>query len=553
MPDFLDQTTTQAPMEARLNLALLHAELARLDILLSHEIRRWQLAGQDLADAFRGLHISEAEAAGLLARSPGESWGETVSLPPDEQESLATALDRVEEQIQTLVELAHRHEKTPGLEHLAVAFGLDRFDLDTLLVCLAPALDRRYERLYAYLQDDVTRKQPRVDLLLNLLCDPGLDRLLALSHFAVDAPLFKYHLLERAGDDLPGTSSPLNHVLAVDASLVAWLLGRYQPHSDLGAHATLRRPDSGGIDAPLPAAAQAELEQIAGLDAPPIVLFWGSDTGAQQAAARFVARRSERPLLTVDLAGATEDGLPPLRALRLALRDALLTGALPFLTGWDACLDGTEDAQPALLAELFACPGLVVVSGRSGWQARGLDRDRRLVRIEFPLPGYAQRLDLWSHFLGPDAGDEPGIGALAGQFALTTHQIRDAVASARDRAGQEAAPLADRHLFAAARAHSNPYLSSLARKIVPRYDWADIVLPDDQLALLREIVASVRGRPLVLEAWGVGRKLASSAGITILFAGPPGTGKTMAAEVMAAELGLDLYKIDLSTVVSKYI
>lgn len=93
----------------------------------------------------------------------------------------------------------------------------------------------------------------------------------------------------------------------------------------------------------------------------------------------------------------------------------------------------------------------------------------------------------------------------------------------------------------------------MARKIKPRYAWDDIILPDDQRRILHEIVETVRGRPVVLEQWGVGRKLASSAAITVLFAGDPGTGKTMAAEVMANELKLDLYKIDLSTVVSKYI
>jgi SpoVK/Ycf46/Vps4 family AAA+-type ATPase len=108
-------------------------------------------------------------------------------------------------------------------------------------------------------------------------------------------------------------------------------------------------------------------------------------------------------------------------------------------------------------------------------------------------------------------------------------------------------------LFAAARAHSNVRLAALAKKIAPRFSWEDIVLPDDQLALLREIINTVRGRPKVLDTWGVGEKLASSRGVTVLFSGPPGTGKTMAAEIIADELGLDLYKIDLSTVVSKYI
>jgi SpoVK/Ycf46/Vps4 family AAA+-type ATPase len=107
--------------------------------------------------------------------------------------------------------------------------------------------------------------------------------------------------------------------------------------------------------------------------------------------------------------------------------------------------------------------------------------------------------------------------------------------------------------MAAARTASSSRLSGLARKVPSRYGWTDIVLPVDQILLLQEIVASVRGRPTVLEEWGLGRKLASSRGVSVLFAGPPGTGKTMAAEIIAADLGLDLYKIDLSSIVSKYI
>jgi SpoVK/Ycf46/Vps4 family AAA+-type ATPase len=120
-------------------------------------------------------------------------------------------------------------------------------------------------------------------------------------------------------------------------------------------------------------------------------------------------------------------------------------------------------------------------------------------------------------------------------------------------AEQDGRSLESQHLFAAARAHSNPRLAALARKITPRYDWLDLILPGDQVEILREMVATIRSRPLVLEEWGVGKKLAASAGITALFFGSPGTGKTMGAEVIARELGLDLYKIDLSNMISKYI
>jgi SpoVK/Ycf46/Vps4 family AAA+-type ATPase len=205
----------------------------------------------------------------------------------------------------------------------------------------------------------------------------------------------------------------------------------------------------------------------------------------------------------------------------------------------------------------------VVLAGQATWQPRGLERDRRLTWVEFPLPDFEHRLALWNFFarrrLGLPAEAELPAGLhaslpdLAGQFTLSAAQIGEAVAAAADRAAQRATPLDRQDLFQTARAYSNPSLATLAHKIETRYTWDDIVLPADQVSLLREIIATVRGRPLVLEAWGVGRKLASSAGVTVLFAGPPGTGKTMAAEVIAGELGLELYKIDLSTVVNKYI
>ena len=593
------------------SLRHLEAELARIDARIRRAVHCWQLAGQDPTDAFRGLYVSNAEAETLLERPIGTNWGYTVAPKSREARAFAKAEAQASRQAQALAEAAHRQGQVVRLEHMATAFGLDRFDLDIFLICLAPALDLRYERIYGYLQDDVTRKRPGVNLVLDLLCKPGADRLLMLSRFAddvYDAPLFRYRVLERVSAGPP--SLPLlSQTLHVDEAIVAWLLGRYQPHAELGPYATLLWPEENETDRLLAAEStrcDALFKCVAPLEWPavgpstplgvnadvpsvveqPIVVFHGPDRVSQAAAARRLAAQARRPLLTVDLEGVTGAGCPPPRALQLALRDARLAGAVPCLAGWDACLAEDGTLSPDLLAQLCAHPDMVVVAGRATWQPGGVDRERPMFWIEFPVPAYAQRVALWRHFLqigksanrqigesewvaagegardrSADAGrlstaaveGELDLAALAGQFALTTGQIRDAVASARDRAAQRGGPLQPEDLFAAARAHSSPRLSSLARKIEPRYTWADIVLPDDQLALLREIVATVRGRPLVLDEWGVGRKLVSSAGVTILFAGPPGTGKTMAAEVIAAELGLDLYKIDLSTIVSKYI
>jgi len=260
--------------------------------------------------------------------------------------------------------------------------------------------------------------------------------------------------------------------------------------------------------------------------------------------------------MLLDLPGRTAEGEEEANLLlivRLAARDATLTGSILWVRGWDACLtDGFP--HPQLLQTVLSCTAPVILSGRAGWRAVGLERTRRLALFAFSIPEYSQRKALWLHNLA-DARHIPekDLAYTAGQFLLTSSQIRDAAAAALDRAAQHGRPPAVEDVMAAARLHSSARLEGLARKINPRYGWKELILPADQVAILKEILATVRGRPVVLGEWGVGEKLVPGGGLTVLFAGPPGTGKTMAAEILAGELGLDLYKIDLSTIVSKYI
>jgi SpoVK/Ycf46/Vps4 family AAA+-type ATPase len=148
------------------------------------------------------------------------------------------------------------------------------------------------------------------------------------------------------------------------------------------------------------------------------------------------------------------------------------------------------------------------------------------------------------------------ISALASKFKFTGGQIQDAAATAENLARYRDAKTVSitmTDLYEACRLHSNQKLATLARKITPKYVWDDIVLAVDRLEQLREICNHVKYRDRVYGAWGFDRKLSLGKGLSVLFAGPSGTGKTMAAEIIASDLGLELYKIDLSTVVSKYI
>ena len=145
-----------------LSLAHLQAELARIDLRIQREVRRWQLAGQDPSDTFRGLKVTDQEVLGLLARPFGASWGQTVDLE-EEAGAFAAAEAEALRASQALVKAAARRGQTLRLGHLAATCGLDAFELDAFLICLAPTLDLRYERLYGYLQDDVTANRRQLE------------------------------------------------------------------------------------------------------------------------------------------------------------------------------------------------------------------------------------------------------------------------------------------------------------------------------------------------------------------------------------------------------
>jgi SpoVK/Ycf46/Vps4 family AAA+-type ATPase len=281
----------------------------------------------------------------------------------------------------------------------------------------------------------------------------------------------------------------------------------------------------------------------------------GRDARALHWAAARLAQAGGLSLLLLDLAPlAASLGLEA--ALELAEREGALQPAAVAVL--DAQTLKPEDAErlrarlgdrPAVRAPLL----ILLSDGRFHWQG---------LTIALPDPDYAARRELWREGLTTlDRPGQPELGTdtlagLADRFRLTARQIEDAVQTAR-----AAAIWRDPHnphvgqvdLFAAARTHSTPILSNLARKITPHYGWDDIVLPADTVAQMREICSYVEHRHTVYEQWGFGRKLALGLGLMALFAGESGTGKTMAAEIIAGALGLDLYKIDLSNVISKYI
>ncbi len=383
-----------APGKDDLSLEHLQAELKRIDILIRREVQRWQLAGQDPSDEFRGLYLSDAQSEVLLARPFGTSWGQTVSLTPDETRAFDAVQAQAAQQSRALAQTARQQGHLVRLEHLAATFGLDQFEMDVFLVSLAPSLDTRYGQLYGYLQDDVSRKQASVNLALNLLSAPGSERLKMMPRFGDDAPLFKYRLVERIPAPRTEKSPLLSQALEPDPAIVAWLLGEYQPHAELKPHAQLIRPQTNVQDLVLASDVWPGLEHA--IDKEPVLVFYGPDGATQHATARLVAAHTKRPLLQVSLGSVAAAGKPPHQALKLALRDARFIGAIPYLTGWDVCLVESTP-PPSLLAELFTYSGLTIIAGQKSWQAQGIARERTLLWMDFDVPDYRNGCAIQRH------------------------------------------------------------------------------------------------------------------------------------------------------------
>ena len=234
----------------------------------------------------------------------------------------------------------------------------------------------------------------------------------------------------------------------------------------------------------------------------------------------------------------------------LAQREAALQHAALLLQDLHR-LKPEESAQLLWRLETRPLAPLIFLGSDGGFAWPGLS-------ITLPAPEFEARRSLWAHRLStldPLLAESAADG-LAAKFQLGASQIADAVQAAEGNAlwrspNEPAVTLDD--LYAAARAQSTPILSSLARKIVPRFNWDAIVLPPDQIQQLREMCSHVEHHHTVYSRWGLERRLGLGQGMMALFAGPSGTGKTMAADILAGALGLDLYRIDLSGVVSKYI
>jgi Winged helix domain, variant/ATPase family associated with various cellular activities (AAA) len=500
------------------SLRYLLARLALVESRVRRAVAARRAGDPNPDDPFRGLYLTEEVVAALLA-----SAREPVTPEPADEQLLAGA--------ERDADHAERAGADLRLRRLARAFELTTLDVEVLLVALAPDIDARFEQLYGYLNDDVTRRRASTGLALALCGVPEASASGRLV-FAADGPLVAGGLMVVEELERPF----LSRSIRVPDRVTSHLLGDDRPD-----------PALADVLVPPPPTVRSGVDAVArALAADTVLTYLRERPGAAGlslacTAAAAVGRRAV--VLDLRRFAGRADGAELAAA---AVREARLLGAV--LAG--APVDALAQHREAIRA-LATSPAAVVLAGSVSWDPSWSRATPLLLDVATPTAG--ERSALWRSCLDGQLPAELDPELATEQFLLSPEQIARAASTATLHATVRGNTLTEADLGHGARAQNAVGLGRLARRIEPAVGWPDLVLPEGTEAQLREIAIRARHRSRVLEDWGMRPGGARGRGVTALFAGDSGTGKTMSAEVIAADLGLDLYAVDLSSVIDKYV
>ena len=453
------------------------------------------------------------------------------------------------------------------VELLVERLGLDRVERELVICAAAPELSVDLQRAYRHAFADFTARHGTVPFFEELLAEAGTPRGAVRRALEPRAALVRYELLALLPEEDGLTEAPPS-LLRVIASgrLTAFLL------------------QGDAVQVALPATIQvlAGLSEDRELIFDPAVsgpvdraVMWARAApqggrrvilaGPEGAGRRALIRRRAGGVVSLDAARLAGEPDEAAALFHLASREARIRGLALFVDGLDAAHSAHEVARIAsvLFERIQREPGPVFLGVER--DLAGLDNlvasePGRVVPLEVPFPTHDQQRRLWSQHLPRGARLEPGVSLseLAGRYNMTGGRIRAAMANAVARAsirgeGPGEVVIRAQELTGAIRDQLEHRLGDLARRVSTPFTRHDLVVPDRVIGQLEEILVFYRQRERVLYEWGFDQKLAYGRGLSALFSGPPGTGKTMAAAVMARELGMEIFQVDLSQIIDKYI
>ncbi|MBB3178415.1 ATP-binding protein [Variovorax sp. Sphag1AA] len=435
----------------------------------------------------------------------------------------------------------------PTLVVLQQRLGLSNFERNVLLLCVAAALDTRIGALCAQALGESSRPSPSFALAMVLFDDPAWEAL------SPDRPLRYWHLIDvHASGATPLTMSALR----ADDRIVDYIKGLNRLDERI-APALLSIPTDGLQSLPPSQQSAADtllafVRRFAEGGPAPTLQLTGIDSTSKQLVAAHVAASVGLRLERIGLAALPTQSVDLDDWCRIWRRECLLMPLALYIDAHDVAPGESSEASAAVLGRVLdRLRELAFVATRDA-HALGAGGRESLLVMAIDRPTATEQTQAWIDLLGEER--EPLASRLASQFNFNLPQIASMARSAglSDESDPRDADV-DTVLWTACRQSAHSKMDLLSQRIQPKVDWDDIVLPEDAMSLLHQIVAQVALRRKVYGDWGFERKMSRGLGLSALFHGESGTGKTMAAEVISNALALDLYRIDLSAVISKYI
>lgn len=477
--------------------------------------------------------------------------------------------ERLRAHRQHIAALAERDAAGTTLGSLALRCDLDVMDEDILVLALAVSLDRTVGRSLGLIQQSFSGGAPTVDVVVSLLTDDLAGRLRALTRFST-GPLAVHGLISLTSGR--GATDLIARQVHVPAHVQRELLGdRAAPLSV--AFASIVEPRWSFHDIAINEEDRANLLGVltsapllasrTGHSGPQLILLTGTSGTGKTSLAHACAAAVQRKLLRVDTQGLLARGGDINAALRELLVETKLSGALLF---FDECellfatrLQGNRHLQPLLDNLDTIDDAVLLATGLEGMLDPSVHR-RIALRLNLGVPSPSLREWIWHHKLSPQVSADDGldIAFLAEKYEFNGAQIDAAAryalaqALARDTDALDLA-VTDQDLEDGAEAQMRHHLEQLAVQSTTHLKLEDVVLPEDLLGVIRSVIAAARNRRRIFEEWGFGERLTTGRGLAMLFRGESGTGKTLTAETLGAELAMPLYRVAIPRIVSKYI
>lgn len=508
--------------------------LRRTDLLLLRAVRRQRARPAMRAKGqFWGSVITDDEVDALL-RAHGE-----IDLPPDMPDGLDAAVTQ-----------AAKLRDDPGgrFGRLRGAFHLGADDADLVLLALAPEISAGYGRIFAYLNDNLNQAFLTVDLATRVLRTHRTERLALQSRLMKNAPLIRNRLLLL--DPPEGAETHTARRVHPSGRLLQWLMEEVELPEGVGF-----TPLQTDVAPLIPRATAKRIADIGpSLEKDITVAVVSGTSGAREGTAMAIARAAGRPLVRVDIERAQAYLEQPWDLIR----ELRLSRALPYVVNvMDVNEDPAQRLQMLRLGGALATLPFPVLVGGSDRRAIEvlLGTDRTSVTVKVSRTDLDERIEAWRIAFAEqgwaDPEDEHAIEIAERFYSVGGTTVSRVISRAEAEAGGRRPDLDT--LYAAARECSRPEFKGLAQHVIPRYRWQDLILTDKIKGQLQHLIDTLKFQETVYHRWGGSKVRARGFGVKALFAGGPGTGKTMAAEVIAHRLGLDMYRVDLSSVVSRWV